>query len=118
MKPPITPRKTDILDTWEQICRERRLAYEDGNQEKVEALNADLMSLRNEGGWTQTEIKEEFEMYDKVLHQPFNNPIGNANIKYDVNDESGKPRGLSLSLTQVSQYWKYRDGGLKQDRKS
>jgi hypothetical protein len=50
-------------------------------------------------------------MYNTVLQHPFSQALGNPWIKYDLNDEEGKPLGLSLSLHQVGQYWKYRDIG-------
>lgn len=105
-------RKPDALDTWEVLCHERRLAYENNNRAEVEAINNELIQLRYKNGWTEMEVNEEFAMYDEVLKQPFAQPSGNPGIKYDLNDEQGRPCGLSLSLSQVGQYWKYRQIGL------
>lgn len=109
----LSARKLDILDDWKNLCIQRRLAYENNNMEVANELNRQLMQKRIESGWTDLEVKEEFEVYAKVLQQPFSEPLGNMNIRYDILDENGRGLGLSLTLPQVSQYWKYRDAGLK-----
>ena len=105
-------RKVDSLDNWKELCTQRRLAYENNNHAIVQELNGQLIQKRKEGGWTDLEIEEEFEMYAQVLQHPFTPPVGNGNIKYDIRDDNGKPRGLSLSLHQVGSYWKFRDTGI------
>ena len=110
---PLRTRKTDILDDWKALCFKRRLAYENNNIEMVSALNQQLMQQRKEGGWSEKEVKEEFAMYNQILHQPFSTPMNNRNIHYDVVKEDGRAQGLALSLHQISQYWKYRDSGLQ-----
>ena len=106
------PRKEDTLDEWNRLCIQRRLAYESGNLELAKELHRQLIQKRIEGGWTIEEVNEEFDAYSKVLQQPFVQPTNDSNIRYDVNDENGIGRGLSLTLSQVGQYWKYRDAGF------
>ena len=108
----LSPRKPDTLDQWNQLYIQRRLAYESGNVALAKELHQQLIQKRIEGGWTMEEISEEFDEYSKVLQQPFVQPTNDSNIRYDVNDENGIGRGLSLTLSQVGQYWKYRDAGF------
>ncbi len=92
---------------------QRRLAYESGDVALAKELHQQLVQKRIEGGWTMEEISEEFDEYSKVLQQSFVHPTDNLSIRYDLNDEKGVGRGLSLTLAQVGQYWKYRDAGFE-----
>lgn len=108
-----SPRKLDSLDNWKTLCNERRLAYEENDLLKVQSLNSQLIDIRKAGGWSDSEINEEFQMYAQVLQRPFIPPVGNPNIKYDLRDERGNLRGLSLSLHQIGKYWMYREAAVE-----
>lgn len=63
-------------------------------------------------GWSEGDAQEELENAIKEFEQPYVPPIENPFIKYDLNDENGKPCGLSLNIHQVNRYWNRREGGL------
>ena len=107
-----TPRKPDLLDELNELRYLRRLSYETNNIEKTRELNLKIKALRLTTGWSeidaQTELNEAIENFEK----PFVPPVENPFIKYDLNDENGNPRGLSLNISQLNKYWNRREGGL------
>ena len=63
-------------------------------------------------GWSEADAQEELESAIKEFEQAYIPPVANPFIKYDLNDENGNPRGLSLTIHQVNKYWNRREGGL------
>lgn len=108
----LSPRKPDALDIWEKLCFERNEAYLNNDTVLFQSLNEQLKDIRRNTGWTDSDIKEEFAVYDILLNKPYSAIIGNPNISYDLVD-SGRSRNLTLNITQVSIYWKYRKYGKK-----
>jgi hypothetical protein len=108
----LIPRKSDILDIWEKLCFERHNAYQQEDKELFNTLNNQLKDMRRQGGWTEADISEEFEVYDTLFHRPCPAIAANPKISYDLLD-SGQPRNLALNIDQVSVYWKYRQYGKK-----
>jgi hypothetical protein len=108
-----SPRQPDTLDELNELRYQRRLSYESSNLNKTRDLNLKIKKLRLLMGWSQADAQEELESAIKEFENPFIPPIENPFIKYDLNDEKGNPRGLSLTIHQVNRYWNRREGGLK-----
>jgi hypothetical protein len=107
------PRQPDSLDELHELRYQRRLSYESSNIGKTRDLNLKIKELRIVMGWTQADAQEELESAIKEFEQAYIEPFENPFIKYDLNDENGNPRGLSLNIHQVNRYWNRREGGLK-----
>ncbi len=106
----LSTRKPDALDIWEKLYFERYEAYQQGDMAQYKSLNNRLKDLRRNGGWSETEIQQEFAVYDLLLVTPYKVIPGNPSISYDL-IEDGRPRNLVLNISQVSIYWKYRQYG-------
>lgn len=107
-----TPRKPDLLDELNELRYQRRLSYEASNIDTTRELNLKIKALRLADGWSETDANTELEEAIKEFEKPFVPPVENPFIKYDLNDENGNPRGLSLTISQVNKYWNRREGGL------
>ena len=107
------PRQPDSLDALHELRYQRRLSYESSNIGKTRALNLKIKELRMLMGWTEADAQEELADAIKEFEQPYIPPVENPAIRYDLNDENGNPRGLSLTIHQVNRYWNRREGGLK-----
>ncbi len=107
------PRQPDSLDELHELRYQRRLSYESSNIDKTRDLNLKIKELRMLMGWTETDAQEELESAIKEFEQAYIPPVENPFITYDLNDENGNPRGLSLTIHQVNRYWNRREGGLK-----
>lgn len=107
-----TPRKLDVLDELNELRYQRRLSYEGNNMSRTRELNLQIKALRLDTGWSETDADAELKDAVENFEKPFIAPVENPFIKYDLNDENGNPRGLSLTISQVNKYWNRREGGL------
>jgi hypothetical protein len=103
----LPPRKPDALDTWNDLFQQRYQAYLSSDWNTYRQLNNQLKDIRRNGGWSESEIEEEFKVYDNLSTIPFNAPSGNPNICYDVM-VGGETQNLTLSINQMSVYWRER----------
>ena len=106
-------REPDLLDTLNELRYQRRLSYEASSVERTRELNLKIKELRLAMGWSEPDALAELEIAAKEFEQPFIPPVENPFIKYDLNDENGNARGLSLTIHQVNKYWNRRDSGMK-----
>lgn len=106
----LSPRKPDALDTWNALYYKRYEAYCNNDFGAFKSLNQELKEIRRKGGWNEAEIAEEFGVYDALLYKLYTPPPGNGRISYDIND-MGQPQHLSLTILQISTYWRYRGEG-------
>lgn len=105
-------REVDLLDKLNELRYQRRLSYEANTIDRTNELNHEIKTLRLRMGWSETDAQSELNEAIKEFERAYTPPPENPFIKYDLNDENGNPRGLSLSIHQVSRYWNRRDGGL------
>ena len=115
MRKTFPPRQRDILDDINELRYHRLLAYQDNQTEKVLSLTQKLLNMRISMGWDERDALEEFENSMSAFKQPYSVNDFNPHIRYDLNDETGKARGLRLLIQQVSCYWAHIDGGLKHE---
>lgn len=104
----LSHRKPDALDTWNDLFQQRYQAYVRSDWNAFKRVNDQLKDIRRNGGWSESEIGEEFQVYDSVLSIPKKRVVGNTNISYDL-IENGLPQNHTLNIYQVSMYWGYRN---------
>ena len=106
----LSPRKPDVLDTWNDLFQQRYQAYQQHDLKSYEHVNNQLKDIRRNGGWNESEIADEFKVYDTLFTIPYEAPVGNPCITYDL-VMNGKVRKLNWDINQVSIYWHYINSG-------
>lgn len=106
----LSPRKPDVLDLWNELFQKRYQAYQCHDLKSYEQLNNQLKDIRRNGGWKESEIADEFKIYDTLLTIPYEAPVGNPFITYDL-IRNGKADKLNLNINQVSIYWHHINSG-------
>jgi hypothetical protein len=105
-------RKPDLLDELDFLRYRRRMAYEKGDRDVVTLINLDIKAFRISNDWDEEDAEAEFLENEKEASVPFAAFKGNNRIRYDLFDEDHVPKGLRLTIHELSIYSARRDFGL------